>query len=56
MLTGRHHWRQFHEIDGDFDKPFIKPGRLTLPEILRESGYATACIGKWHRARLAKDQ
>lgn len=26
----------------------IAPGRLTLPKMLRENGYATACIGKWH--------
>jgi arylsulfatase A len=26
----------------------IAPGRLTLPAMLRASGYATACIGKWH--------
>lgn len=26
----------------------IAPGRLTLPGMLRENGYATACIGKWH--------
>ncbi|MEI8382090.1 MAG: arylsulfatase [Planctomycetota bacterium] len=26
----------------------IAPGRLTLPGMLRGSGYATACVGKWH--------
>ncbi len=26
----------------------IAPRRLTLPGMLRENGYATACIGKWH--------
>ena len=26
----------------------IAPGRLTLPGILRDRGYATACVGKWH--------
>lgn len=48
MLTGRYHWRDFHGIDSGFDKPFFKPGQLTLQEILRKKGYATACIGKWH--------
>jgi arylsulfatase A-like enzyme len=26
----------------------IPPGRLTLPQMLKERGYATAAIGKWH--------
>lgn len=26
----------------------IAPGRLTLPIMLRDQGYATACVGKWH--------
>lgn len=26
----------------------IARGRLTLPAMLRDDGYATACVGKWH--------
>jgi arylsulfatase A-like enzyme len=26
----------------------IKKDRLTLPQMLRENGYSTACFGKWH--------
>jgi arylsulfatase A len=48
MLTGRHHWRDFHGIVGAFGKSAFKPERLTLPEMLRAKGYATAAIGKWH--------
>jgi arylsulfatase A len=48
MLTGRHHWRDFHGIDSGFSKPFFKKGQLTLQAMLRQNGYTTACIGKWH--------
>ncbi len=48
LLTGRHHWRDFHGIVNALgDSPF-KPERLTLPEMLQEKGYTTAAIGKWH--------
>ena len=48
LLTGRHHWRDFHDIVGVLGASVFKEGQLTLPQILREKGYATACIGKWH--------
>ena len=48
MLTGRHHWRDFHGIVNAFGGSVFKPERLTLPEMLKEKGYKTAAIGKWH--------
>lgn len=48
LLTGRHHWRDFHGIVNAFGASVFKPERLTMPEMLRERGYRTAAIGKWH--------
>ncbi len=33
----------------------IAPGRLTLPEMLRRQGYATAAVGKWHVGLTFRD-
>lgn len=50
ILTGRYCWRtrlKYRVLDG-FDPPLIEEGRLTVPGLLRQHGYATACVGKWH--------
>ena len=50
VLTGRYNWRSRLKrgIVGKWERPLIDPSRLTLPEMFREYGYDTACIGKWH--------
>lgn len=48
LLTGTYHWRRQHDIVNSFGKPFFKDSDITLPQILQNSGYTTACIGKWH--------
>ena len=48
LLTGRYHWRKFYGIVNAFGQSVFSPERLTLPEMLREQGYHTAAIGKWH--------
>ncbi len=48
LLTGRHHWRDFHGIVNAFGASKFKPERITLPEMLKSKGYNTAAIGKWH--------
>jgi len=48
LLTGRYHWRKFHGIVGAFGASAFNSERLTLPEMLRDCGYNTAAIGKWH--------
>ncbi len=49
LLTGRYHWRAgLRGALTIYHPPVIPPTRLTLPEMLGEEGYHTACIGKWH--------
>ena len=50
LLTGRYHWRSRlqRSVLGGMSPPLIAPDRLTLAGFLKQHGYATACIGKWH--------
>lgn len=50
LITGRYNWRSRLQsgIVPKYGKPLIAPDRLTLPSFLKQHGYATACIGKWH--------
>jgi len=50
ILTGRYAWRGRLQrwVLWPYARPLIEPGRLTLPRLLRDNGYHTACIGKWH--------
>jgi len=48
LLTGSYHWRRMHGIVSAFGKPVFKDSDITLPQVLKDKGYKTACIGKWH--------
>ena len=50
LLTGRYHWRTRLQrgIVGLWGAPLIPKDRMTIGSLAKESGYRTACIGKWH--------
>ncbi len=50
MLTGRYNWRSTLKrgVLGGFSTELIQPDRTTMAGMLKQQGYQTACIGKWH--------
>lgn len=50
ILTGRYSWRTRlkRSVLGGRSKPLIGKDRITIASFLKDHGYETACIGKWH--------
>lgn len=50
LLTGRYHWRSRLQkgIVNMWERPLITPDRLTLGGLVKQAGYTTAVVGKWH--------
>lgn len=51
LLTGRYSWRSRMKhwvLFGAQGDPLIEPDRPTIGSMLRDTGYSTAIVGKWH--------
>jgi len=50
ILTGRYPWRSRLQKDAlwGYAPHLIDPARLTVASFLKNNGYFTACVGKWH--------
>jgi len=50
LMTGRYNWRSKLQsfVLGGLSPRLIEPGRMTLAALLKQHGYHTACVGKWH--------
>lgn len=50
ILTGRYAWRTSLQngVLWSYDSHLIAKQRMTVAGLLKDNGYQTACIGKWH--------
>lgn len=50
LLTGRYNWRSPLKkgVLGGLSPRLIEPDRITLAAFLKDRGFSTGCVGKWH--------
>ncbi len=50
IMTGRYAWRSKLQsgVLGGLSPRLIEQGRMTVASMLKEQGYSTHCVGKWH--------
>lgn len=50
VMTGRYNWRSKLQsgVLGGLSPRLIEADRLTVAGLLKQQGYHTACVGKWH--------
>jgi arylsulfatase A-like enzyme len=50
VLTGRYCWRTARKrgVGGGFSLPLIESARMTIASLLKQQGFQTAAVGKWH--------
>lgn len=58
VMTGQNCWKTRLKkwVIGGLGRPLIEPEQMTLPRLLKQCGYSTYAVGKWHLGFNWKDR